>query len=291
MEAAVASIVHLEDKNTYGMHIRTYSDNDTEIPMTQTTHSAPNFNLTGKVAIVTGAGRGLGRDFAISLAAYGADVVLCSRTEKELESTAKEVKAIGRQCMKCRTDITKVSDIQKMVDLSMNTFGHIDILINNAGINRPQWALDVTEENWDLVMNTNLKGLFFCAQAVGRVMVKQRQGKIINISSDAGSVGLPKRAVYCSSKGGVTLLTKVLAIEWADYGINVNGVAPAFIETPFTAPMFREPGFNEWVLANTPLGRIGKPGDVTGAVIFLAGEASNYITGHTLLVDGGWTAK
>ena len=177
-----------------------------------------------------------------------------------------------------------------MVDKTMKTFGHIDILVNNAGVNRPQWALDVTEENWDLVMNTNLKALFFCAQTVGRVMIKQKKGKIINISSDAGSVGLLRRAAYCASKGGVNLLTKVLALEWAQYNINVNAIAPAFIKTPLTEPMFEEKGFREYVLGNTPLGRVGEPKDVSGALVFLASEASNYMTGSVMLIDGGWTA-
>ena len=139
-------------------------------------------------------------------------------------------------------------------------------------------------------MNTNLKGLFFCAQAVGHVMIEQKYGKIINISSDAGSVGLLKRAAYCASKGGVNLLTNVLALEWAPHNVNVNAIAPAFIETPLTEPMFRDQGFREYVLGNTPLGRVGQPEEVSGAVVFLASKASDYMTGHVMLVDGGWTA-
>jgi NAD(P)-dependent dehydrogenase (short-subunit alcohol dehydrogenase family) len=142
-----------------------------------------------------------------------------------------------------------------MVEKTTKQFDRIDILVNNAGLNRPEWAEEVTEDNWDLVLNTNLKGLFFCAQAVGRVMIEQKKGKIINVSSDAGSVGLIKRAAYCASKGGVNQVTKVLAIEWAKHNINVNAIAPAFIETPLTAPMFKEPEFRDYVLDNTPLGR------------------------------------
>jgi 2-deoxy-D-gluconate 3-dehydrogenase len=149
----------------------------------------------------------------------------------------------------------------------------------------------VTEDAWDKILNINLKGLFFCAQSVGKVMIQQKKGKIINISSDAGSVGLPERAAYCSSKGGVNLLTKVLAIEWAPYNINVNAIGPTFIDTPFTKPMFEKEGFRDYALRNIPLGRIGTPQDVVGAVIYLASEASNLVTGHTLLVDGGWTAQ
>ena len=188
-------------------------------------------------------------------------------------------------------DIKKVPDIDAMVNDAVDFYGHIDILINNAGVNRPQWAEDVTEENWDNVMETNLKGLFFCAQAVGKVMIKQRKGKIINVSSQAGSVGLLQRAAYCSSKGAVNQLTRVLAIEWGKHNINVNAIAPTFIETPFTAPMFQKEGFKEYVLGNIPLGRVGKPKDVIGGVLYLASDASDLVTGHILLMDGGWTAQ
>ncbi len=248
------------------------------------------FDLSGKVAIVTGAGRGLGYQIALSLAKYGADVAVCSRTVSELENVAEKIEKMGKRAKISKLDMTDIKSIPSMVDEVVKVFGHIDILVNNAGINRPQWAVDLTEENWDLVMNTNLKGLFFCAQAVGRVMINQKKGKIINVSSDAGTVGLPGRAVYCASKGGVNLITKVLAIEWAEYNVNVNAIGPAFIETPLTEPMLKEKDFRDYVLGNTPLGRVGKPKDVSGAVVFLASEASDYMTGHVMLVDGGWTA-
>ena len=209
----------------------------------------------------------------------------------ELEKLEAEIKKIGRRVLIQRVDVTKVMDVHVMVEETVKTFGHIDILVNNAGINIPQWAVDVTEEAWDKINNTNLKGLFFCTQSVGKVMIQQNRGKIINISSDAGVIGLPQRAAYCSSKGGVTLLTKVLAIEWAQYKINVNAIAPTFIETPFTKPMFEKKEFREYVLGSIPLGRIGVPQDVTGAVIYLSSEAANLVTGHILLVDGGWTAQ
>jgi NAD(P)-dependent dehydrogenase (short-subunit alcohol dehydrogenase family) len=249
------------------------------------------FDLTGKVAVVTGAGRGIGYHIALTLARYGADTVVCSRTVSELEEVAAEIEKEGRRCLIQPLDMTNIQEFQPMVGNVMETFGHIDILVNNAGVNRQQWAKEVTEENWDLIMNTNLKGLFFISQAVGKIMIKQKKGKIINISSDAGKVGLPRRAAYCASKGGVNLVTKNLAIEWAKYNINVNAIAPAFIETPLTAPMFEEPGFRSWVLDNTPLRRVGKPGEVAGAVVFLASEVANYVTGHVMLIDGGWTAR
>jgi 2-deoxy-D-gluconate 3-dehydrogenase len=248
------------------------------------------FDLSGKVALVTGAGRGIGYHIAIALAKYGADIVVCSRTVSELEKVSTEIENLGRKTLIQSLDIMDIKSIPTIVDNSMKTFGHIDILVNNAGINRPQWAIEVTEDNWDEVINTNLKALFFTAQAVGRVMIKQKKGKIINITSDAGVVGLPRRAAYCASKGGANLVTKVLALEWAPYNINVNAIASAFIKTPLTEPMFEEDGFRDYVLGQTPLNRIGEPHDVTGAVIFLASEASNYITGSVMLVDGGWTA-
>jgi NAD(P)-dependent dehydrogenase (short-subunit alcohol dehydrogenase family) len=248
------------------------------------------FDLSGKVAIVTGAGRGMGYHIALVLAKYGADIVVCSRTVSELKSVGAEIEELGRRTLIQQMDVTKISEINAMVEQSVKAFGHIDILVNNAGVNIPQWAVDVTEEAWDRVIDTNLKALFFCAQAVGRVMIQQRRGKIINVSSQTGTVAIPQRAAYCSSKGGVNQLTKLLAIEWAQYNINVNAIAPTFIETPFTKPMFDKEGFREYVLGNIPLGRVGKPEDITGAVIYLASEASNMVTGHVLLVDGGWTA-
>lgn len=252
----------------------------------------PNFefDLSGKVAIVTGAGRGMGYHIALALAKYGADIVVCSRTASELKSVGTEIEKLRRKALIQQMDVTKVSEINGMVERSVKAFGHIDILVNNAGVNVTQWAVDVTEEAWDRVLDTNLKALFFCAQAVGRVMIRQKKGKIINISSQTGTIAIPQRAAYCSSKGGVNQLTKLLAIEWAQYNINVNAIAPTFIETPFTKPMFEKEGFREYVLGNIPLGRIGKPDDVTGAVVYLASEASNLVTGHILLVDGGWTA-
>lgn len=252
----------------------------------------PDFDLTGKVAIVTGAGRGLGYYIALGLAKYGADVVICSRTTSELEKAGAEIEKLGRRVLVQRMDITNIPDIDAMVRKTTKAFSRIDILVNNAGINIPQEAVEVTEEAWDTIIDTNLKGLFFCAQAVGKVMVQQKSGKIINISSQAGSVGIIYRAAYCSSKAGVNLLTKVLAIEWAQHNIKVNAIAPTFIETPLAKAMFEEKeGFREFVLGNIPLGRIGKPEDVVGAAIYLASDASDLVTGHVLLIDGGWTAR
>jgi NAD(P)-dependent dehydrogenase (short-subunit alcohol dehydrogenase family) len=247
------------------------------------------FDLSGKVAIVTGAGRGMGYHIALALARYGADLVVCSRTLSELEKVAAEIELLGRRVLIQKMDVTNIPEIHSMVEAAVKTFGRIDLLVNNAGLNIPQWAEEVTEEAWDRVFDINLKGTFFCAQAVGKVMIRQKRGKIINISSQSGSVGLIMRSAYCASKGGLNLLTKVLALEWAKHNILVNAIAPTFLETPMTKPMLEKKEFHDYVMGNILLGRLAKFEDVTGAVIYLASEASNMVTGHVLLIDGGWT--
>jgi 2-deoxy-D-gluconate 3-dehydrogenase len=250
----------------------------------------PSFDLTGKVAIVTGASRGIGRTLALGLGNAGADVVVASRTIAELESLAEELRAMGRRALIQPADVSKVSDIQELSDATMSEFGHIDILVNNAGTHVDEAALDVTEEHWDLVIDTNLKGVFFCSQIIGRVMVEQRKGKIINVSSTFGLVGFKNRAAYSSSKGGVTNLTRVLAIEWGPYNVNVNGIAPTATRTSINENLFADPAWRERVLRLIPVGRFCQTQDLVGAVIFLASDASNMVTGVTLPVDGGWTA-
>jgi len=250
----------------------------------------PEFDLSGKVAVVTGAGRGMGRYMALDLARYGADVVLCSRTLSELEQVGGEVEALGRKALVVPTDVGRIAEIERMTEMAVERFGRIDILVNNAGMNIPQWAEEVTEEAWDRIMNINVKGVFFCAQAVGKVMIRQEKGKIINISSQAGSVGLIKRAAYCSSKGAINQLTRVLALEWGKHHICVNALAPTFVETPMTRPMLEEKSFRDYVMGNIVLGRLCKPEDLTGGLIYLASDASDMVTGHILHIDGGWTA-
>lgn len=247
------------------------------------------FDLSGKVAIVTGAGRGMGYHIALALARYGADLVVCSRTVSELEKVGAEIEKLGRRVLIQKMDVTNIPEIHSMVEAAVKTFDRIDLLINNAGLNIPQWAEEVTEEAWDRVFDINLKGTFFCAQAVGKVMIRQKSGKIINISSQSGSVGLIMRSAYCASKGGLNLLTKVLALEWAKHNILVNAIAPTFLETPMTKPMLEKKEFHDYVMGNILLGRLARFEDVTGAVIYLASEASNMVTGHVLLIDGGWT--
>lgn len=251
----------------------------------------PDFSLTDKIAIVTGASKGLGYGVALALANAGAHVVVTSRSLDRAEPVAAEIREMGRQALPLVLEVRSLESIDAMVAATTECFGRIDILVNNAGINIPEPALEVTEEHWDRLMDINLKGLFFCAQKVGQVMVSQGQGKIINIGSQMGFVGGKLRAAYCSSKGGVVQLTKVLAIEWAKRGVNVNGVAPTFIKTPFTAAMFEEQEFYQEVVNNILFGRVGEVEDVLGAVVFLSSSAADLITGHTLLVDGGWTIR
>lgn len=249
------------------------------------------FDLTGKVAMVTGAGRGMGAHIAYTLSRYGADLIICSRTDAELGNVAKKIRTEGRRVMTYPIDLTRMEAIPQMIEVCEAEMGGIDILVNNAGINIPQAAEDVTVEAWDQIMNINLKAQFFCAQAVGKRMIQRKKGKIIMISSQAGSVGLLQRAAYCSSKGAINQLTKTLAIEWAKHNITINAIAPTFVEGPFTKPMFEDPEFKNYVLSNIPLGRIGRPEDISGAVVYLASAAADLVTGSILTIDGGWTAQ
>ena len=253
----------------------------------------PSLRVDDKVAFITGAGTGLGQASAVALAQAGADIALTELPGKEglARETVGLVVAAGRRAVAVPLDVTKLPMIAESVDQALKHFGRIDILVNNAGINVPKLALDVSEEDWDRVLDVNLKGVFFVAQAVAkRAMVQQSGGKIINIASQNGVIGYFYRAAYCSSKAGVVNLTRVLALEWAKYRINVNAIGPTFLETPLTKPMFENAEFKADVLSRIPLGRIGKPEDVVGAVVYLASPAADLVTGHTLLVDGGWTA-
>jgi 2-deoxy-D-gluconate 3-dehydrogenase len=249
------------------------------------------FDLTGKKALVTGAGRGIGKAVALGLARAGADIGLVARTESELNAVAGLVKEIGRQAVVAGADLTATADIPALVGGLAGELDGIDILVNNAGTNIPQDSVDVTEAAWDSVLTINLKSCFFMAQAVGKVMIEQgRGGRIINITSQTGSVALIKRAAYCASKAGLNLVTKVLAMEWGPHDILVNAVAPTFVETEMTKPFLADPKFREYALAKNVLKRFGTPDDVAGAVTYLASPAANLITGHILLVDAGWTA-
>ncbi len=249
----------------------------------------PSFSLLGKTALVTGASGGLGQGFAVALAAHGADVVITELPSKlEATSTTLEmIRSYGRSAKALGLDVQDVAQCKK---LALEA-GNVDILVNNAGVNRVQWAEDVTEENWDLVLDTNLKGAFFVTQAIGKGMIARGLGgRIINIASQNGLIGYYQRAAYCSAKAGLINQTRVLALEWAKHGITVNAIAPTFVVTPLTEQTFSQPEIKADLEGRIPLGRIATVDDMLGACVFLASSAAGFVTGHTLAVDGGWTA-
>ncbi|MDH5609244.1 MAG: glucose 1-dehydrogenase [Cyclobacteriaceae bacterium] len=255
------------------------------------TSQFPSFDLTGKAALVTGAAKGLGRACALALANAGANIGLGLRDVSTAADLEDEIRALGREVIRLQMDVSDLTQIQGSVDKMVDTFGKLDILINNVGVAPANHAENVTEEDFDVTLNLNIKGTFFASQAAGRVMIGQKSGKIINISSQAGFVALAEESVYCMTKAGINHLTKCLAVEWAKYNIHVNAVAPTFIYTPGTEPWLKDDVFHQNVLSKIPLGRIGDPMDVAGAVVFLASSAANLITGEVMLIDGGWTSQ
>ena len=241
---------------------------------------AGQFDLTGKVAIVTGGSRGLGKYFARALARAGADVAITSRSLDALEPTRAEIEAMGRTALPCLLDTRKIETIQPMVDEVLRRFGRIDILVNNAGCNIRKSAVDMTPDDWDTVVGTILRGAFFVSTAVVRsAMLRQQRGRIVNIGSGTSLFGMPGISPYCAARGGMTQMTKALAAEWAPHGITVNVLAPGWFNTPQTAILYDNP---EWVtstVARIPAGRTGLPNDMDGAVVFLGSDASAYVTG------------
>jgi len=248
------------------------------------------FDLTGKTALVTGAGKGIGQAIAIAFAEFGADLLICSRTEADLEKTAQKIRGYGRKAYPFLMDISNMEDVRRGSQKAIGMADQIDVLVNNAGTNIPKKALEVTEREWDIIQNTNVKGLFFFTQAIAKGMIERKKGKIINIASNMGLVGTTERSPYVTSKGAVVLLTKALALEWAPYNVNVNAICPSLIKTPLVAPKLADPEFMTNMLRKIPMGRPGEVEDVTGAALFLASEASNFVTGHALAVDGGYVA-
>jgi len=250
----------------------------------------PSFGLEGKKAVVTGAGRGIGRALAIGLAEAGADVALLSRTENDLQETASLIEGLGRKAIILPTDVTKRDEIQKSLEVIRNQWDTIHILINNAGMNIRSKALDVTDEEWQTIMDTNLKSAFMMSQEVGKIMKEtQTQGKIISISSVAGHVALRTGVVYAATKAALIQMTKVLALEWGPHHINVNSIGPWYFKTPLTEKLLADPNYVKDILAVTPLNRVGELPELVGPVVFLASEAGNYVSGQTLFVDGGMT--
>lgn len=252
----------------------------------------PQFNLDGQVALVTGAARGLGRAIALAVANAGADVAIGLRDISSDAGLAPEIERLGRRALPLQMDMSRMDQIASSIEAATAHFGRLDILVNNAGIAPENLAENVREEDFDQTLAINLKGTFFASQAAGRIMIRQKSGRIINMSSQAGFVALPTESVYCMTKAGIAHLTKCLAVEWGKYNITVNAVAPTFILTPGTQPSLADPQFRSDVITRiAALHRIGEPMDVAGAVVFLASPAASLITGHTILIDGGWTAR
>ena len=252
------------------------------------------FNLDGRVAVVTGANTGIGQGIAVALASAGADVALVGRSAAG--ETADRIRAIGRRTTLITADLATAAPVRAIVDETVRTMGGLDILVNNAGIIRRADALDFTEDDWDAVMNTNLKTAFFLCQAAGRVMVERfqrdgRRGKIINVASMLSFQGGVRVPSYTASKSGLAGVTRLLANEWAGRGINVNALAPGYIATNNTAALQADPTRNRQILERIPAGRWGTPEDLSGAAVFLASAASDYVHGHVLAVDGGWLAR
>jgi NAD(P)-dependent dehydrogenase (short-subunit alcohol dehydrogenase family) len=251
----------------------------------------PRFDLNGQVVLVTASARGLGRACALACAHAGADIALGLRRKESGEALAEEIAAMGRRALPLQMDMQSLDEIRSAIAEAHAHFGRIDVLVNNAGVSPESFAVDVVEDDFDAMVRVNLKGTFFASQAVGRIMIAQKSGRIVMMSSQAGVIALPGEPIYCMTKAAINHLTRCLAVEWGPHNINVNAVAPTFIETDGTREALSSPTFETDILANIALGHVGKPMDVAGAVVFLASPAASLITGATLLVDGGWSAK
>ncbi|AQQ54714.1 SDR family NAD(P)-dependent oxidoreductase [Planococcus lenghuensis] len=253
--------------------------------------SIPSFGLRGKKAIVTGGSKGIGLTIATGLAHYGAEVMVTGRNEEALKDAVRNLKEHGYDVKWKRADVTSKEEVEELFSYADEVFGQLDILINNAGMNIRKPLVEVEEEDWDQVLNTNLKGIFLVGQQAAKRMINQQSGRIINISSILGQVGNPLQTSYAASKGGINQLTKVWAAELADHHITVNAIAPAYIKTPMTEGFLQDPERVEQILSRTLLKRMGEVEEVIGPAIFFASDASSYVTGQVLYVDGGWTAN
>jgi NAD(P)-dependent dehydrogenase (short-subunit alcohol dehydrogenase family) len=250
------------------------------------------FRLDGRTALVAGAGRGIGRSVAIALAHAGAEVWLMSRTQSELDSAVSELRAAGARAYALACDVTDAAAVKRAIA----ALPALDVLVNNAGTNIPEPFVDVSEDHLDRMLDLNIRAMFVTAQAAVKKMLeapdrKQRGGVVINITSQMGHVGAPTRTVYCLTKHALEGFTKALAVELAPHNIRVNSIAPTFLETPLTAPMFAKPEFAKWVMDRIPLGRLGQLEEVAAAVVFVASDAASLMTGASLVIDGGWTAQ
>jgi NAD(P)-dependent dehydrogenase (short-subunit alcohol dehydrogenase family) len=249
------------------------------------------FNLSGKVAVVTGASRGIGFAAATALAAAGADIIVCSRNPRALAGVVKEIELLGRKALAVQTDVSDPSSVRNMISEACRAFGKLHILVNSAGQISRKPATEWSVQEWNESIDVNLRGTFLCCQEVGRNMILHREGgKIVNVASLLSAIGVPNIVPYASSKGGVASLTRSLAVEWAKYGINVNAVGPGYIRTELTRALQEDVTRSSSIVSRIPIGRWGTPQDLKGVFVFLASPASDYITGQTIYVDGGWTA-
>ena len=246
--------------------------------------------MTGRVALVTGASRGLGRSIAVGLAEAGADLVITSRTISDVEAVAQGLTSTGRKVLPIQMEVTRGEDVEVGVSRAIKHFGKIDILVNNAGINIRKPVLELTEDDWDQTLDTNLKGCFLVAKAVGRHMVARKRGSVVNTASMMASVVHAERGAYASSKGGLVQLTRVLAVEWAAVGVRVNAICPGPFLTELNKAILDDPEKVKYFMDRLPMKRFGAPEELVGSVVFLASDASSYITGTTIYIDGGWTA-
>ena len=250
--------------------------------------SIPSISLAGKVAIVTGSSRGIGKGIALMFAEAGADVVVCSRnTDGRLEPAAEEIRKLGRRSLAIKTDVTRSADVEKLVRKTKDELGAVDILVNNAGTIIRATVAEHSEVDWDGVLDTNLKAVFLCSRAAGKVMMEQKRGNIINIASYRGIMASPGRASYSVSKAGVIMLTSVLAYEFASYNIRVNAIAPGWVKTELTEPLWGDPKRSKTITDTISMARWSTVEEIAKVALFLASEAAGYVTGHTLLADGG----
>lgn len=251
----------------------------------------PTFSLENKVTLVTGGSKGIGYGMAAGLAQAGSHLIIVSRNREELETAAHQLSVYGTQVIPIPCDVSIADQVGSMVERAATELGRIDVLVNNAGMNIRKPLPEYEEADWDQVLSVNLKGIFLVGREVSKSMIRAGSGSIINISSIFGSVAMPYQTGYAASKGGINQLTRVWATELASHNIRVNAIAPAYIETPMTSGWLNDPERLRQIVANTPLGRLGKLKDLIGPIVFLASDASEYVTGHVLHVDGGWTAR